>query len=87
MPTNRNTTDTILMNVTPTGLVDSAKGMPGVVFAGLEAVFTEVEVVTVPAFEPGAVYGEHLAAVTPAHKTSCYFNNILRYIVNWAARN
>lgn len=41
-----------------------------VVFAGLEAVFAEVEVVAVPAFEPGAVYREHLAAVTPADNTS-----------------
>lgn len=49
-----------------TRLVDSAKGMSGVVFAVLEAAFTEVKVVTVPAFESGAVYGEHLAAVAPA---------------------
>lgn len=40
--------------------------MSGVVFAGFEAVFAEVEVVTVPAFEPGAVYWEHLTAITPA---------------------
>lgn len=44
--------------------------MPGVVFAGLKAVFTEVEVVAVPAFEPGAVYRKHLAAVTPADNAS-----------------
>lgn len=34
--------------------------------AGLEAVFTEVKVVAVSALEPGAIDGEHLAAVTPA---------------------
>lgn len=66
--TNRNT---ILVNVWLTRLVNSAKGMSGVVFAGLEAVFTEVKVVTVPAFEPGAVYREHLTAITPADNTSC----------------
>lgn len=47
--------------------------MSGVVFAGLEAVFAEVEVVTVPAFEPGAVYWEHLTAITPAEGTEFAF--------------
>ncbi len=68
--TNRNTVDTILVNARLTRLVDSAKGMSGVVFAGLEAVFTEVKVVTVPAFEPSAVYREHLTSITPADNTS-----------------
>lgn len=45
--------------------------MSDFVFAGLEAVFTEVKVITVPAFEPGAVYREHLTAITPADNTSC----------------
>lgn len=84
---NRNTTYTVLVNLWLTGLVDSAKGMPGVMFAGLKAVFTEVEVIAVPAFEPGAVYRKHLAAITPADNTSSYLNNILRYINNWADRN
>lgn len=57
-----------------TRLIDSAKGMPGVVFTGLKAVFTEVKVVTVPAFEPGAVYGKHLAAITPADDTCSHLN-------------
>lgn len=39
--------------------------------AGLEAVFTEVKVITVPAFEPGAVDGEHLAPITPADTGTC----------------
>lgn len=56
--------------------------MPGVMFAGLKAVFTEVKVVTVPAFEPGTVYREHLAAITPSDNTSSYLTNILKYIVN-----
>lgn len=60
----------LLVDVRLTRLVDSAEGMPGVVFAGLKAVFTEVEVVAVPAFEPSAVYREHLAAITPAGNTS-----------------
>lgn len=34
--------------------------------AGFKAVLTEVKVVTVSAFESGAIDGEHLAAVTPA---------------------
>lgn len=34
--------------------------------ARLEAVFTEIEVFTVSAFEPGTIYRKHLAAVTPA---------------------
>lgn len=70
-----------------TGLVDSAKGMSGVVFAGLEAVFTEVEVVAVSAFEPGAVYREHLAAIAPEDNTSSYMSIILRCIENWPDRN
>lgn len=53
--------------------------MSGVVFAGLEAVFTEIKVVTVPAFESGAVYREHLTAITPADNT-----HMLRYMFNWA---
>lgn len=51
-------------------------------FAGLKAVFTEVKVVTVPAFEPGTIYREHLAAITPSDNISIYLTNILRYIVN-----
>lgn len=39
--------------------------------AGLEAVLTEVKVITVSAFEPGAVYGKHLATVTPADAVKC----------------
>lgn len=57
-----------------TWLVDSAEGMPGVVFPGLKAVFTEVKVVAVPAFEPGAVYRKHLAAITPADDTRSHLN-------------
>lgn len=57
-----------------TWLVDSAEGMPGVVFPGLKAVFTEVKVVTVPAFEPGAIYRKHLAAITPADDTRSHLN-------------
>lgn len=58
-----------------TWLVDSAKGVPGVVLAGLKAVFTEVKVVTVSAFKPGAVDGEHLAAITPADAVACIEKN------------
>lgn len=47
--------------------------MPGVVFAGLEAVFTEVKVITVPAFEPGAIYRKHLTAITPGSNTGVTF--------------
>lgn len=39
--------------------------MFGVVFTGLEAVFTEVKVITVPAFESRPIYWEHLTAITP----------------------
>lgn len=84
---NRNTKDAISVNVWLTGLVDSAKGMSGVVFAGLEAVFTEVKVVAVSAFEPGTVYREHLAAIAPEDNTSSYMSIILRCIENWADRN
>ena len=47
--------------------------MSGVVFAGLEAVFTEVKVVTVPTFEPRAIYREHLTAITPTDSTGLEF--------------
>lgn len=54
-----------------TWLIDPAEGVPGVVLAGLETVLTEVKVVAVSAFEPGAVDGEHLAAVAPADAATC----------------
>lgn len=43
--------------------------MSGVVFACLEAVFTEVKVITVSTFESGPVNGKHLAAITPGENT------------------
>lgn len=69
----RNNTDNSCGNVRLTRLIDPAKGMSSVVFAGLKAVFTEVEVVAVSAFEPGAIYWEHLTAVTPAKSTGVTF--------------
>lgn len=48
-----------------TWLIDPAKGVSTVVLAGLEAVLTEVKVITVPALKPGAVDGKHLATITP----------------------
>lgn len=53
-----------------TWLVYSAERVPGVVFSGLETGLTEIEVITVPALEPGPVDGEHLAAVAPAWRTA-----------------
>lgn len=54
--------------------------------AGLEAVFTEVKVVTVSALEPGAVDGEHLAAVTPvdAATRACKINETSFHYVTTA---
>ena len=53
-----------------TWFVYSAKRMPGVVLSGLEARFTEIEVITVPALEPGPDNGEHLTAVAPVWTTA-----------------
>ena len=47
-------------------------------FAGLKAVFTKVKVIAVSALEPGAIDGEHLAAVTPVENTNGSLNKTLR---------
>lgn len=63
----------MLANVGLTRLIDPAKGMSGVVFACLEAVFTEVKVVTIFTFKSGAINRKHLAAVTSgeSNRVSC----------------
>lgn len=53
----------MLANVGLTRLIDPAKGMSGVVFACLEAVFTEVKVIAISTFKSGAINRKHLAAI------------------------
>lgn len=53
-----------------TRLVNPSERMSEVVFAGFEAAFAEIKVVTAPTLEPGSVNGEHLTTITPADKNN-----------------
>lgn len=66
------TTHSVAVNVGPTRLVDSTKRVSGVVFAGLEAVLTEVKIVTGFALESWAVNRKHLTAITPVSSKTFY---------------
>lgn len=45
-------------------------------FTGLEAVLAEVKIVTVPAFESGSIYWEHLTTIAPVDGTRVVLNSV-----------